>query len=46
MNTANYRVDKHFWKTMGRAGFAFFMVKGMVWLVVPIVMYLIGFADR
>ncbi len=45
MNTATYNSEKHFWKRLGMAGFAFFLVKGLVWLAVPVVMYLMGAAD-
>ncbi|MDH3310671.1 MAG: hypothetical protein OEM95_08315 [Gammaproteobacteria bacterium] len=44
MNTVTYNVEKHFWKRLGIAGFVFFLVKGLVWLAVPVVMYLIGYA--
>lgn len=45
MNTATYHIEKRFWKRLGMAGFVIFLVKGMVWLAVPVVMYLVGAAD-
>jgi hypothetical protein len=46
MNTATYSIEKHFWKRLGMAGFAFFLVKGLMWLAVPVVMYLMGTAGQ
>ena len=46
MNTASYSNEKHFWKRLGMAGFAFFLVKGLMWLAVPVVMYLMGTAGQ
>jgi hypothetical protein len=40
MNTATYHIGKRFWKRLGMAGFTLFLVKGLVWLAVPVVMYL------
>jgi len=34
--------QKSFWKRLGLAGFTFFLLKGLVWLSVPVVMYLTG----
>ena len=31
-------------KRLGLAGFTFFLVKGLLWLSVPVVMYLMGAA--
>jgi hypothetical protein len=45
MNTPAYSIDKRFWKRLGMAGFAFFLVKGLVWLAVPVVMVLLGGAN-
>jgi hypothetical protein len=45
MNTATHSIEKHFWKRLGLAGFAFFLVKGLVWLAVPVVIYLMGAVD-
>jgi hypothetical protein len=42
MNAATYGIEKRFWKRLSMAGFAFFLVKGLVWVVVSVVMYLIG----
>jgi len=44
MNTVAYNNGKRFWKRLGMAGFAFFLVKGLVWLAIPVVMYLLGSA--
>jgi len=33
-------------KRLGLAGFTFFLVKGLVWLAVPVVMYLMGAAGQ
>ena len=44
MNTLTGNIEKHFWKRLGMAGFAFFLVKGLVWLAVPVVMVLMGAA--
>ena len=30
------------WKRAGLTGFAFFLIKGLLWLVAPIVFYLFG----
>ena len=45
MNTAPHIIERQFWNRLGMAGFAFFLVKGLVWLAVPVVMYLAGAAD-
>lgn len=29
------------WKRLGLAGFAFFLVKGLLWLIAPVVLYLL-----
>jgi hypothetical protein len=42
MNTAIFKNEKRFWKRLGMAGFAVFLVKGLVWLAIPVVMYLMG----
>ncbi|MBK5106236.1 MAG: hypothetical protein JJE42_18480 [Burkholderiales bacterium] len=44
MNTATEHGNKQIWKRLGIVGFAFFLLKGLVWLAVPVVMYLIGAA--
>ena len=44
MNMTTHNSEKHIWKRLGIAGFVFFLVKGLVWLAVPIVMYLMGSA--
>ncbi len=35
-------IENSFWKRLGMAGFAFFLAKGLAWLAVPLVMYLMG----
>lgn len=44
MNTATENNQGHFWRRLGMAGFAFFLLKGLVWLAVPVLMYLMGAA--
>ena len=39
-------VQGSIWKRLGLAGFTFFLVKGLVWLAVPVVMYLTGAAGK
>jgi hypothetical protein len=46
MNTVIGIVQRTFWKRLGLAGFAFFLAKGLVWLVLPVVMYLMGAAGQ
>ena len=46
MNTVIGIVHGSFWKRLGMAGFTFFLVKGLVWLAVPVVMYLMGTAGQ
>ena len=46
MNTVLAVAQRSFWKRLGLAGFIFFLVKGLVWLAVPVVMYLIGTAGQ
>ena len=45
MSTLAGNIDKRIWKRLGMAGFAFFLAKGLLWLVVPVVMVLMGIAD-
>jgi hypothetical protein len=45
MRTLTGNIESRFWKRLGMAGFAFFLVKGLAWLAVPVVMYLMGAAD-
>jgi hypothetical protein len=45
MNILTGNIENRFWKRLGIAGFAFFLVKGLAWLAVPVVMYLMGTAD-
>ena len=35
-----------FWKRLGLAGFTFFLLKGLAWLAVPVLMYLTGTAGQ
>ncbi|MEW6332376.1 MAG: hypothetical protein AB1560_13045 [Pseudomonadota bacterium] len=42
MSTLTGDIENRFWKRLGMAGFAFFLVKGLMWLAVPVVMYLMG----
>jgi hypothetical protein len=42
MHAAKKMGDSHFWKRLGVAGFAFFLLKGLAWLIVPVVAYLFG----
>jgi hypothetical protein len=46
MNTVIGIVLRPFWKRLGLAGFTFFLVKGLMWLVLPVVMYLMGAAGQ
>ena len=46
MNTVIAIARQSFWKRLGFAGFTFFLVKGLAWLSVPLVMYLTGAAGR
>jgi hypothetical protein len=46
MNSATGITQRSFWKRLGLAGFTFFLVKGLVWLAVPVVMYLTGAAGQ
>ena len=42
MSTLTGNIENRLWKRLGMAGFVFFLVKGLAWLVVPVVMYLMG----
>ena len=46
MSTLTGNIEKHFWKNLGMTGFAFFLAKGLAWLAMPVVMYLMGAAGR
>lgn len=37
-----YSFDKRTWKRLGMVGFAFFLLKGLLWLLIPLLIYLIG----
>jgi hypothetical protein len=47
MTTAYIASDKkiaprtRWWKRLGLAGFAFFLIKGLLWLMAPAVLYLL-----
>jgi hypothetical protein len=45
MSMLTGNIEKHIWKRLGMAGFMFFLVKGLLWLAVPVVMVLMGAAD-
>jgi hypothetical protein len=45
MSTLTGNIENSFWKRLGMAGFVFFLVKGLAWLAVPVVMYLMGAAN-
>jgi hypothetical protein len=42
MNSVIDIAQRSFWKRLGLVGFTFFLLKGLVWLSVPVVMYLMG----
>jgi hypothetical protein len=44
MNTTIFRIESPLVKFLGKAGLLFFLVKGLVWLAVPVVMYLLHHA--
>jgi hypothetical protein len=44
MNISTENRQRYFWRRLGMAGFAFFLLKGLVWLAVPVAMYLMGAA--
>jgi hypothetical protein len=47
MNTVIGIVQRpYYWKRLGMAGFTFFLVKGLMWLAVPVMMYLMGTAGQ
>ena len=46
MNSVIDIADRSLWKRLGLVGFTFFLVKGLVWLSVPVVMYLVGAAGE
>jgi hypothetical protein len=46
MNSVIDSAQRSFWKRLGLAGFTFFLVKGLMWLVLPVVMYLMGTAGQ
>jgi hypothetical protein len=46
MNAVIDIAQRTFWKRLGLAGITFFLVKGLLWLAVPVVMYLMGTAGQ
>jgi len=46
MNTVTGIAQSSVWKRLGLVGLTFFLLKGLMWLVVPAVMYLMGAAGR
>ncbi len=38
------QVESPLWKLVGKAGFLFFLVKGLIWLAAPIVIYVLNSA--
>lgn len=44
MNTTTFNIEKFPWKRLGMAAFIFYLLKGLIWLAIPIVMYLTGVA--
>jgi len=46
MNLAADISQSSFWNRLGWAGFTFFLVKGLVWLAVPVVMCLVSVTGR
>ena len=46
MNSVIDISQRLFWKRLGLAGFTFFLLKGLLWLSVPVVMYLMGTAGQ
>jgi hypothetical protein len=44
MNAVIAIAQRSFWKRLGLVGFTFFLLKGLAWLAVPVVMYLLGTA--
>ena len=46
MNSVIDIAQELFWKRLGLADFTFFLVNGLMWLVVPGVMFLMGSAGQ
>jgi len=42
MNMTTYTFEKRIWKRLGMAGFAFFLLKGLLWLLIPLLIYVFG----
>ena len=42
MNSVIDISQRLFWKRLGLVSFTFFLLKGLMWLAVPAVMYLLG----
>lgn len=45
MSTLTGNIENRLWRRLSLAGFVFFLVKGLLWLAVPAVIYLMGAAD-
>jgi len=46
MNPVIDSSQRSLWKRLGLIGFTFFLVKGLLWLSLPVVMYLMGAAGQ
>jgi len=46
MSSMTDDIPRRFWKRLGMAGFMFFLAKGLMWLAVPAVMYLMRAAGQ
>ena len=44
MISATRGIDRRILTRLGMASFAFFLMKGLAWLAIPLVMYLMGSA--
>ena len=45
MSMTSHRSENYLLKRLGMAGFLFFMAKGLAWLVIPALMYLISMTN-
>ena len=46
MNSVIDISQRVFWKRLGWASFTFFLLKGLLWLFVPVMMYLMNAAGQ
>ena len=46
MHSAIDIAQRPFWKRLGWISFTFFLLKGLLWLFVPVMMYLMGAAGQ